>query len=136
MLSFQIPLAIVDYKMNIKHEQLISSHWNITIDFKSKTNEYLFKKLINYSALILGFIGSFHCIGMCGPIAFALPINRKNNIKKIALIFLYYFGRLLSYSFISFIFGFLLCGMVYMALVGAIATSNSLYGDCICFYSV
>jgi len=65
---------------------------------------------------------------MCGPIAFALPINRKNNIKKTALIFLYYFDRLLSYSLISFIFGFLPCGMVYMALVGAIATSNSLYG--------
>ncbi|MDH5414866.1 MAG: sulfite exporter TauE/SafE family protein, partial [Flavobacteriaceae bacterium] len=26
-----------------------------------------------YTAFILGLLGSFHCIGMCGPIAFALP---------------------------------------------------------------
>ncbi|MBQ4819649.1 sulfite exporter TauE/SafE family protein [Aquimarina sp. MMG016] len=59
------------------------------------------------SALILGLLGSFHCIGMCGPIAFMLPVDRSNTIKKFLQIFLYHFGRLLAYSIIGLFFGFI-----------------------------
>lgn len=58
-----------------------------------------------YSAFILGILGSFHCIGMCGPIAFMLPVSRNNNVLKAFQIFLYHFGRLLSYSIIGLAFG-------------------------------
>ena len=58
-----------------------------------------------YSALILGILGSFHCIGMCGPIAFMLPVSRDNQVKKFFQIFLYHFGRLLAYSIIGLAFG-------------------------------
>ena len=34
------------------------------------------------SALIFGLLGSFHCVGMCGPIAFMLPVDRSNSLKK------------------------------------------------------
>ncbi|NNK40536.1 MAG: sulfite exporter TauE/SafE family protein, partial [Winogradskyella sp.] len=27
------------------------------------------------SAFILGLLGSLHCVGMCGPIAFMLPVD-------------------------------------------------------------
>ena len=57
------------------------------------------------SALILGLLGSFHCVGMCGPIAFVLPVDRTNNYKKITQITLYHIGRLLTYSIIGLIFG-------------------------------
>ncbi len=57
------------------------------------------------SALIFGFLGSFHCVGMCGPIAFVLPVDRTNVYKKISQISLYHFGRLLSYSIIGLVFG-------------------------------
>ena len=57
------------------------------------------------SALILGLLGSFHCIGMCGPIAFMLPVERKNNFKKVVQISIYHFGRLLTYSLIGLVFG-------------------------------
>lgn len=60
-----------------------------------------------YSALIFGLLGSFHCIGMCGPIAFMLPVDRENNFRSFSQIFLYHFGRILTYSFIGLIFGFL-----------------------------
>jgi sulfite exporter TauE/SafE len=33
--------------------------------------------VIYISALILGFAGSFHCIGMCGPVA--LGISGRNG---------------------------------------------------------
>ena len=58
-----------------------------------------------YSALIFGLLGSFHCVGMCGPIAFMLPVSRKNKWKKFFQIFLYHSGRLLSYSLIGLVFG-------------------------------
>lgn len=57
------------------------------------------------SALALGFLGSFHCVGMCGPIAFMLPVDRTNSVKKLTQIAIYHFGRLLSYSVIGLIFG-------------------------------
>lgn len=58
-----------------------------------------------YTALIFGLLGSFHCIGMCGPIAFMLPVSRDNELKKFLQIFLYHIGRLLSYGTIGLAFG-------------------------------
>ena len=57
------------------------------------------------SAFILGLLGSFHCLGMCGPIAFMLPVDRSNTFKKITQIAIYHFGRLLAYSIIGLVFG-------------------------------
>ncbi|NER14844.1 sulfite exporter TauE/SafE family protein [Leptobacterium flavescens] len=60
-----------------------------------------------YSAFILGLLGSFHCVGMCGPIAFMLPVDRSNSLKKFAQITLYHLGRLLAYGIMGLIFGLL-----------------------------
>ncbi|OBQ54608.1 sulfite exporter TauE/SafE family protein [Tamlana sp. s12] len=59
------------------------------------------------SAFILGLLGSFHCVGMCGPIAFMLPVDHNNSLKKVSQIFIYHVGRLLSYAIIGLIFGFI-----------------------------
>lgn len=59
------------------------------------------------SALILGFMGSLHCVGMCGPIAFMLPVDHTNNLKKAAQVSLYHLGRLLAYGTIGLVFGLL-----------------------------
>lgn len=67
-----------------------------------------------YSAIILGLLGSFHCLGMCGPIAFVLPLDRHNKERRVFQIVLYHLGRLLSYSFIGFIFGWIGKGL-YLA---------------------
>ena len=69
-----------------------------------------------FTAFIFGLISSFHCIGMCGPIAMMLPIDRNNQAKKVTQIITYHLGRLFAYSTIGFIFGmlgkgFLLAGM-------------------------
>lgn len=58
-----------------------------------------------YTALIFGLLGSFHCVGMCGPIAFLLPVDRTNNFKKLGQIFLYHFGRIVAYSILGLVFG-------------------------------
>ena len=59
------------------------------------------------SAIIFGLLGSFHCVGMCGPIAFMLPIDRQNTTKGFFQILSYHLGRLLTYSLIGLLFGFL-----------------------------
>ena len=59
------------------------------------------------SALIFGLIGSFHCIGMCGPIAFMLPVDRTNKVKQFFQILSYHLGRLFTYSLIGLLFGLL-----------------------------
>lgn len=59
------------------------------------------------SAIILGLMGSLHCVGMCGPIAFMLPVDQSNNYKKFGQIFIYHFGRLMAYGIIGLVFGFL-----------------------------
>ncbi len=66
------------------------------------------------SAVILGLLGSFHCIGMCGPIAFVLPVDRTNKFKQGYQTLLYHFGRLLAYSTIGLLFGLLGKGL-YLA---------------------
>ncbi len=57
------------------------------------------------SAFVLGFLGSLHCVGMCGPIAFMLPVDRTSSLKKISQIGIYHLGRLLAYSLIGLVFG-------------------------------
>ena len=59
------------------------------------------------SAILFGLLGSFHCIAMCGPIAFMLPVDKNKPIKKFFQILSYHFGRLLTYSLIGLLFGFL-----------------------------
>lgn len=60
-----------------------------------------------YTALIFGLVGSFHCIGMCGPIAFLLPLDRDDKLKKGFQISLYHLGRMFSYGIIGGVFGLL-----------------------------
>ncbi|MCF4101402.1 sulfite exporter TauE/SafE family protein [Gillisia sp. M10.2A] len=58
------------------------------------------------TALIFGLLGSFHCVGMCGPIAFLLPVDRKYPVKRMMQVGSYHLGRLFTYSFIGLLFGF------------------------------
>ncbi|WP_406843125.1 sulfite exporter TauE/SafE family protein [Flavobacterium soyae] len=60
-----------------------------------------------FSALILGLISSLHCVGMCGPIAMMLPVDHRNEAKKVTQIITYHLGRLTAYSAIGLIFGLL-----------------------------
>lgn len=67
-----------------------------------------------YSALFFGLVSSLHCIGMCGPIAMMLPVDKNNSAKKVIQIMIYHMGRLTSYASLGLIFGILGKGF-YMA---------------------
>ncbi len=58
-----------------------------------------------WSALIFGLLGSFHCVGMCGPIAFMLPVDRKSPVKRAFQLMSYHAGRILTYSVLGLVFG-------------------------------
>ena len=58
-----------------------------------------------YSAFIFGLISSLHCIGMCGPIAMMIPVDRTNPTKKATQIITYHLGRLVAYATIGLLFG-------------------------------
>lgn len=60
-----------------------------------------------WTAFLLGLLGSLHCVGMCGPIAFMLPVERSNTFKKVSQITIYHVGRLLAYAIIGLLFGLL-----------------------------
>lgn len=53
------------------------------------------------SAFLMGFLGSMHCVGMCGPLALALPPGKNVYLSKA----LYNTGRVLSYSLLGFTAG-------------------------------
>ena len=67
------------------------------------------------TGLILGITSNLHCIGMCGPIAMAIPVNRKSNWTILSGILQYNFGRILTYALLG-------------ALVGSIGITIQTFG--------
>ncbi len=86
------------------------------------------------SALVLGLMGSFHCAGMCGPIAIALPLQGNTTGQKIFGGTLYNLGRTVTYGLMGAIFGLLGQGIVMIGfqqkvsvIMGAIMIISALF---------
>ncbi|MCH7398924.1 sulfite exporter TauE/SafE family protein [Belliella sp. DSM 107340] len=56
-----------------------------------------------WTAFLLGFLGSFHCLGMCGPIA--LAVSAKDNAPFLRNKIIYNLGRTLTYSVLGAVIG-------------------------------
>ncbi|MBL8007087.1 MAG: sulfite exporter TauE/SafE family protein [Ignavibacteria bacterium] len=59
------------------------------------------------SGFIIGLAGSFHCIGMCGPIVLSLPPGKLSSRSFISGRILYNAGRIITYALLGTLFGFL-----------------------------
>jgi sulfite exporter TauE/SafE len=59
-----------------------------------------------FTAFLLGLMGSLHCVGMCGPIAFMLPLDRHDKFKMSMQVFVYHLGRMGAYALLGLAFGF------------------------------
>ena len=57
------------------------------------------------SALILGLAGSLHCIGMCGPLAAALPGGSRRHSNPLLARVYYNLGRICTYALLGSIAG-------------------------------
>lgn len=86
-----------------------------------------------YTALILGLVSSLHCVGMCGPIAMMLPYSeavdsataRRMRWRVFFETFSYNIGRVITYTFLGLLFGFLGKGL---AVVGFSQVISILFG--------
>jgi sulfite exporter TauE/SafE len=58
------------------------------------------------SGFALGIVSSFHCVGMCGPIALSLPVYYLPAHKKLLGILFYHSGRIFLYALLGLFFGF------------------------------
>lgn len=53
----------------------------------------------------MGLAGSLHCVGMCGPLALALPYQRGSWLHALGQVLVYNAGRVLTYSVIGVLIG-------------------------------
>jgi len=58
-----------------------------------------------FVAFSIGIVGSFHCVGMCGPLAMALPLSHNSFMAKCSGALLYNAGRIVTYSVFGLVFG-------------------------------
>ena len=70
--------------------------------------------MIFISAIILGFGGSLHCIGMCGPIVLSLPQVGGTNGYRLSTKMSYNAGRIATYSMLGALIGLLGQGIDFM----------------------
>jgi len=66
-------------------------------------------------ALLLGLAGSLHCVGMCGPLLLALPLDAAGKWQVLRQMLVYHSGRILTYAALGLLFGLLGKGL---AVVG------------------
>jgi len=75
------------------------------------------------AALLMGFFGSPHCLGMCGGLvaAFGLSMQDVSPAKRRGLIATYHVGRLLSYASLG-----LIAGLIGTTVLAPFMVGNSL----------
>ena len=74
------------------------------------------------AALLMGFFGSPHCLGMCGGLvtAFGLSMKDVSPTKRRALVVTYHLGRLTSYAFLG-----LMAGLIGTTVLEPLMKGNS-----------
>ncbi|MBS1530745.1 MAG: sulfite exporter TauE/SafE family protein, partial [Bacteroidetes bacterium] len=58
-------------------------------------------------AFYIGLFGSIHCVGMCGPLAFAIPSLPGKKLWLLFDKFIYQLGRIISYCLLGLLIGFI-----------------------------
>jgi len=65
-----------------------------------------------FSVFLLGFFGSAHCLGMCGPLVLTIPATGSSRIQANIL---YNLGRMTTYGLISLVMAVIGGGLTRMA---------------------
>jgi len=78
------------------------------------------------SGFLIGILGSLHCVGMCGPIALALPMASTGGIRFLGSRVLYNLGRIVTYV----VLGALVGSIGGMVAVGGMQQTLSIIIGC------
>lgn len=57
------------------------------------------------AAFVMGLFGSLHCIGMCGPLALALPMSNRSQGGRLFGGIIYNSGRMFTYTVLGLLLG-------------------------------
>ena len=60
-----------------------------------------------WTAFTIGIVGSLHCVGMCGPLAMAMPYKAPTHLQTGLNIAQYHLGRILTYALLGGLIGLL-----------------------------
>ncbi|HSN61408.1 MAG TPA: sulfite exporter TauE/SafE family protein [Ferruginibacter sp.] len=85
------------------------------------------------TALVIGALGSMHCVGMCGPLALSLPVVAESNAGRMFYTLLYNLGRVVTYAALGAVLG--VVGASF-ALVGYQQALSIIAGAVILLYLV
>ncbi len=113
--DMRMPVQIENGSFVIDKKSFSKDSYELKLQLSVKNKQYYFRayyrSIMFWQVFIPGFflgaISSFHCVGMCGPLAISLPLAQFSPAKKVSGILLYNLGRVVTYSFIGLIFGFL-----------------------------
>jgi sulfite exporter TauE/SafE len=84
----------------------------------------IFTTLIGF---VIGLQATLHCVGMCGPLAFAAPIDRSRKSTAIWGSLSYNFGRVSSYTYLGFLLGLLGIGSTWIYTVQILSILSGLF---------
>lgn len=73
--------------------------------------------VLPYLAISMGLISSFHCVGMCGPIALALPVHKGTRAQQVAGVLAYNAGRALTYAIFGVVIGTLGASLAWLGVL-------------------
>ncbi|MFZ4411669.1 MAG: sulfite exporter TauE/SafE family protein [Bacteroidales bacterium] len=71
---------------------------------------------ILFAGFLLGFAGSLHCVGMCGPIALNLPLRGNSFSERLISGILYNLGRTFMYGLMGAFFGLIGQGFLMLGI--------------------
>lgn len=79
------------------------------------------------AALSTGLVGSLHCVGMCGPLAMALPVGRLPRSQRWVALGLYQLGRIAAYAGLGLLTGTVGQGLVLAGLQQPVSIAAGLF---------
>jgi uncharacterized protein len=79
------------------------------------------------AAFTIGLLGSLHCIGMCGPIALALPVPNGTKASRLWAAILYNLGRAFTYALLGTLFGAIGQALWMLGLQQALSLSFGIF---------
>ena len=79
------------------------------------------------AAFTTGIVGSLHCVGMCGPLAMALPIGRLPHSQRGLSIGIYHLARLSAYAGLGASLGMVGEGLLLLGLQRPISIGAGLF---------